>query len=140
MSKIKVKFVKYDMTKTKNRKRNDMLVDGKTEKSVRNQLEKIHKGEQVVAIHELVWDEEQIEAKLRQEDAEADEYFTGTVKWFETEKAFGFIQPDKDMDDLFFHKSACGTHLPLAGDVVEFKISKGPKGLVATSVRIIPAE
>ena len=60
MLKMRVKFVKYDLTKTKNRKRSDMLVDGKSEKAVRAQLEKIHKGEQVVAIHELVWDETQI--------------------------------------------------------------------------------
>jgi CspA family cold shock protein len=135
MTKIRVKFVKYDMTKTRNRNRKDMLVDNKSEKAVKAQLERIHKGEQVVTIHELVWDEEQIQEKLRKEDSE--EFYIGTVKFFETEKGFGFIQPDDEMDDLFFHKSACGQDLPLAGDTVEFKISKGPKGLIATSVRII---
>lgn len=135
MNKIRVQFVRYDMSKTRNRKRKDMLVDTKTEKAVRAQLERIHKGEQVVAIHELVWDEEQIQEKNRREDSE--EFFTGTVKFFENEKGFGFIVPDEDMDDLFFHKSACGSEIPADRDRVEFKISEGPKGLIAVSVRVI---
>lgn len=138
MKKIKVQFVKYDMTKTKNRKRREMLVDGKSEAAVRTQLERIHKGEKVVQIHEIIWDEDQIkevQALMEQED---NEFFTGTVKWFETTKGFGFIQPDEeDMDDLFFHQSACKDGAPLANDRVEFKVSEGPKGLVATHVRIV---
>ena len=67
MSKIKVSFVKYDLIKTKNRKRKDMLVDSQSEKAVITQLERIHKGEKVAAIHEIVWDENQIEATVRKE-------------------------------------------------------------------------
>ncbi len=135
MKKFKVQFIKYDMTKTRNRNRKDMLVDAKNEKAVRAQLERIHKGEQVVTIHELVWDENQIEEVLR-EDAN-EEYFEGTVKFFEVEKGFGFIVPDEEMDDLFFHKTACLDGVPRDKDRVEFKISKGPKGLAAISIKII---
>jgi CspA family cold shock protein len=137
MSKIKVQLVRYDMTKTKNRKRKDMLVAGKSEKFVRAQLEKIHKGEQVVNIHEIVWNEEQIEEFLRRDERETEEFFTGTVKFFDSGKGFGFIRPDEDMDDLFFHHSACKQDLPGDRDRVEFKVSEGPKGLIAISVRII---
>ncbi len=135
MKKFLVKYVNYDMTKTTNRKRRDMLVDSKSEKGVRTQLERIHKGEQVVAIRELQWDEEQVEEVLR-EDAE-EEFSYGVVKFFETEKGFGFIRPDEGGDDLFFHQSACKNGHPADRDRVEFQISKGPKGLMAIAVRVI---
>lgn len=135
--KIKVQFVKYDMTKTKNRKRKDMLVDGKNEKAVRTQLERIHKGEQVVAIHEIIWDEEQIKEALVQDEKESEEYMLGTIKFFNAEKGFGFIRPDEDMDDLFFHKSAIKGLNPSENDTVEFKVSEGPKGFVAINVRVV---
>ena len=48
MNKVRVQLVKYDMTKTKNRNRKDLLVDGQTESAVIAQLERIHKGEKVV--------------------------------------------------------------------------------------------
>lgn len=138
MIKVKVQLVKYDMTKTKNRKRMDMLVDAKNEMAVRTQLERIHKGEQVVKIHEIVWDEKQIEEVVKRDEMEAQEFFTGTVKFFDSGKGFGFIQPDdEDMDDLFFHQSACKDGIPGDKDRVEFKVSEGPKGLSAIHIRII---
>ncbi len=140
MKKVKVQFVKYDMTKTKNRNRKDMLVDNQSESAVIAQLEKIHKGEEVLRIHELVWDDNQVKEAFRYNKMDQEELFFGKVKFFDNEKGFGFIQPDDDMADLFFHKSACSNGIPTDRDSVEFKISEGPKGLLAIHVRVLDLE
>lgn len=140
MNKVKVQLVKYDMTKTKNRNRKDMLVDFQTEGSVITQLERIHKGEKVVKIHEIVWDENQIKEAIRQSKMEQEELFFGRVKFFDPEKGFGFIQPDEDMEDLFFHATACIGDAPNDKDHVEFKVSEGKKGLTAIAVRVMESD
>lgn len=132
MKEIRVKLVKYDMTKTKNRNRKDMLVDNQSEKAVITQLERIHKGEKVVTIHEIVWGAKQIK--------EVDPTYYGSVKFFDREKGFGFIQPEEDLEDLFFHGTACAQGVPTDRDRVEFKISGGPKGMSAIHVKIIDSE
>jgi cold shock protein len=132
MNKYKVLLVKYDMTKTKKRNRKDMLVDEKTEQAVRAQLERIHKGEKVVAIHEMTLGEEALPVVVPT--------ITGVVKFFDMEKGFGFIEPHEEMDDLFFHKSACIEGVPRDRDIVEFQVSEGPKGLSAIHVKIIDME
>ena len=138
MKKVKVSFVKYDMTKTKNRKRKDMLVDSQSEKSVVTQLEKIHKGEKVVKIYEIIWDEAQIEETIRQEKRELSSMVYGVVNFFDEVKGFGFIQADDEaLGELFFHKTACLDGYPQQGDTVEFQLSEGPKGLCAIRVKII---
>lgn len=137
MKKVKVQYVKYDMTKTKNRNRKDMLVDNQSEDAVIAQLERIHKGEEVVKLHEIVWDEKQIKEVIRREKIDQRLTFTGRVNFFDIEKGFGFIQPDEEMDDLFFHKTACVDGVPYDKDIVEFRISEGPKGLCAINVKII---
>lgn len=130
MRKIKIDFIKYDLTKTKNRKRKDMLVENRSDEAVIAQLERIHKGEKVVAIHEITWGNDD-------EVQDHGPVYAGTVKFFNNEKAFGFIQPDEEMEDLFFHKTACVDGVPSDRDRVEFNISKGPKGLAAIYVKII---
>jgi hypothetical protein len=60
MSKVKVDLVSYDMDKTKKRKRKNLLVAEKSEQAVINQLERIHKGEKVVEIQQIIWHEDLI--------------------------------------------------------------------------------
>jgi CspA family cold shock protein len=137
MKKVRVQFVKYDMSKTKNRNRKNMLVDNQSENAIITQLERIHKGEEVVAIHEIIWDEKQIKEVVRLAKIDQKHLFFGIVKFFDIEKGFGFILPDEEMDDLFFHLSALSGEVPYENDRVEFKISEGPKGPCAIQIKII---
>jgi CspA family cold shock protein len=64
---------------------------------------------------------------------------TGTVKWFNAEKGFGFIS-QSDGADVFVHFSAIqmnGYRALEEGQAVEFEVQEGPKGLQAASVRPI---
>ncbi len=139
MKKVNVQLVKYDMSKTKNRNRKNMLVDGQSESAVISQLERIHKGEKVVTIHEIIWDEKQIKEAIRLDKIDQKHLFYGKVKFFDIEKGFGFILPDEEMDDLFFHLSSFSGGVPFENDRVEFKIGEGPKGPCAIHVKIIEA-
>ena len=62
---------------------------------------------------------------------------TGTVKWFNESKGFGFITPSNGGDDVFVHFSAIqggGFKTLVEGQSVNFEVEKGPKGLQATNV------
>ncbi len=65
---------------------------------------------------------------------------TGIVKWFNSEKGFGFIEVDGGGSDVFVHYSAIdsGGYRDLAdGQKVEFDVTQGPKGPQAEKVRVI---
>ncbi len=63
---------------------------------------------------------------------------TGTVKWFNAEKGFGFIAPSDGSPDVFAHFSAItgnGYRSLDEGETVEFDVEQGPKGLQAANIR-----
>lgn len=62
---------------------------------------------------------------------------TGTVKWFNNAKGYGFILADQGNEDLFAHYSAIkmdGYKTLKAGQLVSFDITKGDKGLHAINI------
>lgn len=66
---------------------------------------------------------------------------TGIVKWFSSEKGFGFIAQE-DGSDVFCHFTAIaaeGYRSLNEGDEVEFEVEQGKKGLQAKNVRVIRA-
>lgn len=62
---------------------------------------------------------------------------TGTVKWFNDSKGYGFITPDEGAKDLFVHHSSItgeGFKSLVEGARVEFEAREGAKGPEATNV------
>ena len=59
---------------------------------------------------------------------------TGTVKFYNEAKGFGFITPDNGGKDLYVHSTAVQNGPIKEGDKVEFEIGKGDKGPRAENV------
>ncbi len=65
---------------------------------------------------------------------------TGTVKWFNGDKGFGFITQDDGGPDVFVHFSAiagAGYRNLDENQKVEFEVTQGPKGAQASNVKVI---
>jgi len=65
---------------------------------------------------------------------------SGTVKWFNDSKGFGFISPSDGSDDVFVHFSAiqsAGFRSLAEGQAVQYEVEKGPKGPQAAKVIVV---
>ena len=63
---------------------------------------------------------------------------TGTVKWFNDSRGYGFVTPDDGGDDLFAHCSAIqmnGVKTLKEGQKVTFAVTQGPKGKQASNIQ-----
>ena len=68
---------------------------------------------------------------------------TGTVKWFNDAKGFGFIEPEAGGEDVFAHFSAIqmeGFRTLKQGSKVSFELVQGPKGNLAQTIRPVVAQ
>ena len=68
---------------------------------------------------------------------------TGTVKWFNDAKGFGFIEPDQGGGDVFAHFSAIkmdGFRTLKQGSKVRYDLVTGPKGFLASNIEPVTAE
>ena len=65
---------------------------------------------------------------------------TGTVKWFNNAKGYGFVTPDQGDQDIFIHFSAIrmdGYKTLKEGQKVQFELEEGPKGLHAANLQAV---
>jgi cold shock protein len=67
----------------------------------------------------------------------------GTVKWFNADKGYGFIARDNGDSDVFVHFTAIqatGYRSLTEGQVVEFDVEQGKKGVQAANVRVLEGQ
>jgi len=79
-----------------------------------------------------------LQSRLVAQDKGGDFMALGTVKWFNSEKGYGFITPDDGSKDLFVHFSAIegeGYKSLNEGQKVEYEATQGQKGPQASKVR-----
>jgi CspA family cold shock protein len=65
---------------------------------------------------------------------------TGIVKWFKSDKGFGFVTPDDGGRDVFVHRSvmiAAGLQYLDSGQKVRMKVQTAAKGREATTIQVI---
>jgi CspA family cold shock protein len=68
---------------------------------------------------------------------------TGTVKWFNDSKGYGFIAPDGGGEDLFAHFREIrgdGFRSLAENQRVQFDVAQGPRGAQATNIQMVAAE
>lgn len=79
-----------------------------------------------------------VRRRISEHAKETEKMATGTVKWFNESKGFGFLEQDDGSGDVFVHFSAItgsGFKTLGEGDKVRFEVVKGPKGLQAENVQ-----
>jgi CspA family cold shock protein len=75
---------------------------------------------------------------IKNQEREGRSMATGTVKWFNDAKGYGFITPDDGSEDLFAHFSAInmqGFKTLKEGQKVSFDVVQGPKGKQASNIQ-----
>ena len=71
----------------------------------------------------------------KREKEEIDPVHVGTVDFFNDEKGFGFIRDNTSKEKYFVHRTECHDEI-VEGNLVEFELAKGPKGLNAVDVKL----
>jgi CspA family cold shock protein len=106
-------------------------------------VEDVPRGRQVVKVLDI--QDPKTPASMRQLDDETDGTdgqleIEGSVKWYNTEKGFGFISPDNDEKDVFVHATALsrsGLSTLEDGQRVVFQSGEGKKGKEVRSIRLV---